>query len=124
MNPGRLFAIVTAGVSASGVIACGHENPPPSTEGPAASAPSNDANRALTEQECQSLGEWLADACHSQSHGRSERIDGWCGDLTRGVQDGSWVTHDCVDHIHYMDSECMRSAASIGHMMDCEQSGQ
>jgi hypothetical protein len=110
-------------VVALGAIACGHAEPPAASPAPASSA-SNDANRLLTEEECQSLGQELAEKCHNRATSRVERVEGWCAELQRGVISGSWVEHNCLEHLHYMDSECMRSASSVGGMMDCESASQ
>jgi hypothetical protein len=111
---------------AAGAVACGGSTPAPSAPSPAASAsgkaPSSDPNRALSESECQSLGQWLAEACQTRPNERSARVDGWCGDLVRGVENGSWASRDCLKHIKYMDSQCLRSASNVHNMMDCDRS--
>jgi hypothetical protein len=110
---------------ATGAVACGGSTPAPSappTSGSAATRRASDPNRALDEGECRSLGQLLAEACQSRPNERSARVEGWCGDLLRGVEDGSWITHDCLKHIKYMDSECLRSASNVHVMMDCDKS--
>lgn len=121
MRSATLLAIALA----AGASACGGSTPAPSTPSPAAPAiaepPSSDPNRALSEGECQALGQRLAEACQARPNERSARVDGWCSDLVRGVENGSWVPHDCLKHIRYMDSECLRSASNVHNMMDCDR---
>jgi len=110
---------------ATGATACGGSTPAPSAPSPAASAStgtSDNPNRALSESECRSLGAWLADACQNRPNERSARVDGWCSEIVNGVENGSWVPRDCLKHIRYMDSECLRDARNVHVMMDCDRS--
>jgi hypothetical protein len=112
-------------VSGASAVACGgstppaQSTPPPSAEPPAPSA-SNDANRPLTKDECQSLGEWVAQACQTRPNERSARVDGWCTEVTLGVDKGSWQ-RDCRKHIRFMDSACFKSTTKVHSMMDCDK---
>jgi hypothetical protein len=117
-------AMTCLALVATGAFACAHTDPTPPASPPKSSSASNDPNRALTESECQSLGQELADKCRDRPSSRSARIEGWCSELLRGMDNGSWVAHDCVEHIRYMDSECMRSATNVPNMMDCESAAQ
>jgi hypothetical protein len=106
-----------------GAAACAGSPPPPAqATGVAASQPSDNPNRALTKTECESLGRWLADACANRPNERSARVDGWCSDVMRTVEDGSWVPRECLKSIKYMDSVCFQSAANVHSMMACDES--
>jgi hypothetical protein len=106
-----------------GASACASTPPPaPAQTGVAASQPSDNPNRALTKGECESLGRVLADACANRPNERSARVDGWCSDVIRTVEDGTWVPHECLKSIKYMDSVCFESAANVHSMMACDES--
>lgn len=92
----------------------------PQPRGVAASQGSDDPARALTKRECDSLGQWLADACTNRPNERSARVDGWCSDVLRGVSDGSWAARECLKNIKYMDAVCFQSAANVHNMMSCD----
>lgn len=105
--------------------ACGGSTPPaefPPSQSAASSAPAakNDANRPLSSDECQSLGEWVAQACQTRPNERSARVDGWCTEVTLGVDKGSWQ-RDCRKHIRFMDSACFKSTTQVHSMMDCDR---
>jgi hypothetical protein len=108
------------------VAACAASEPSPKDPssqggtGAASKQPADDANRALTKAECESLGEYLADVCNSRPNSRSAQIDGWCSDTVSTVGSGSWVTDECVPHIRYFDSVCFRSTTSVRSLMDCD----
>jgi hypothetical protein len=104
------------------IAACGGA---PATEAPPAAGvtakqASNNPARLLDATECKSLGQWMADACQARPNERSARVDGWCSDVLRGVETGSWVTGDCVKHITYIDSTCYRSTTSVHDLMACD----
>jgi hypothetical protein len=90
----------------------------PDSEGTASAQGKDEATRALSEDECKSLGQSITDACHG-TNTRSAQFEGWCGDVVRGVDSGSW-TADCVKHMKYMDAVCITSNTSIRSMMDCD----
>ena len=92
----------------------------PSGSGATSRQPSDDAARPLTKAECESLGGWLVDACNNRPNSRSAQIDGWCSDMVRTINDGSWATGDCAQHIKYVDSVCFRSTTSVRNLMDCD----
>ncbi len=108
------------------VAACAASEPSPkdpSTQagpGAASKQPADNANRALTKAECESLGEYLVDVCKNRPNSRSSKIDGWCSDTVSSIGTGSWVTDECVQHIKYFDSVCFRSTTSISSLMDCD----
>jgi hypothetical protein len=102
-------------------FACGGGTPAPQPASAPAPA-SDDPMRALTRAECQSLGEWMAEACRTKPNERSERIEGWCSEIVRGVGDGSWVSGVCVKNVRYMDSVCFRSTTNVHSMRDCDSS--
>lgn len=115
-------AFVAALVALAGLAACGGEKaaePPPAT-GVTAVQPKNNPARLLTESECQSLGAWMADACQTRPNERSARVEGWCSDVLRGVENGSWVSGDCAKHITYIDSTCFRSTTNVHDLMECD----
>jgi hypothetical protein len=117
-------AFVVSLVAAAALAACGGSTPPPSAPSPgapASAASKDNPNRALSPTECQSLGQMLAEACQTRPNERSARVEGWCTDLLRGVEDGSWAAGDCRKHIKYMDAECLRSAANVHILMDCDK---
>jgi hypothetical protein len=105
--------------------ACASGTPPPSSPnstGVAAKQGSNDPGRALTQSECDSLGQWLDQSCQNRPNERSARVDGWCSDITAGVAAGTWVTNDCLKNVKYMDSVCFEAATNVKSMMDCDES--
>jgi hypothetical protein len=105
---------------ALGVLACGGGTPPPPSSPAAPTPSSDDPMRGLTKAECQSLGEWMAEACRTKPNERSERIEGWCSEIIRGVGDGTWISGDCMKGIKYMDSVCFRSTTNVHSMRDCD----
>jgi hypothetical protein len=82
--------------------------------------PADEGARALTKSECESLGDWLADACSNRPNSRSAQIDGWCSDIIHNVHDGSWVTADCTQHIKVVDAMCFKSTTIVSALMDCD----
>jgi hypothetical protein len=113
------------------MAACAGSEPPaetPSSAQPARSSgatspqAADDPARILTAPECESLGQWIAEACASQPHTRLAKIDSWCGDIVRTVDDGTWVTDDCTKHVRYMDAVCFRSTRMVRALMDCDRS--
>lgn len=104
--------------------ACGSA-PPPKAHDPAEGAGAtsgqgsdNKANRALTKEECQQLGQSIIDTCHG-TNTRIATIEGWCSDVVTGVGAGTWVD-DCQKHIKYVDAVCFASTDSVRSMMDCD----
>ena len=95
--------------------------PAPSSEATSGSA-SDDPMRSLTKSECQSLGQWMSDACASRPNERSARVEGWCSDILRGVGDGTWMTGECAKSIKYIDSVCFRGTTHVHDMMECDKS--
>jgi hypothetical protein len=89
-------------------------------QGAASKQAEDNANRALTKAECESLGDYLVDVCKNRPNSRSSKIDGWCSDTVSTVGTGSWVTDDCVKHIKYFDSVCFHSTTSVAALMDCD----
>ncbi len=119
MQVRALFAVL-----ALASAACGGKEPPaaaPTTPAPSASAPSQDDNRKLTREECESLAGWMVSACEKRGNVHSSKIDRWCSDISRKTSsEGSWLTDTCLPHIRYMDAACIQSTESIQNMMDCE----
>ncbi len=76
------------------------------------------ANRALSHEECEQLGQSIIDTCHSNNT-RIATIEGWCGEVVSGVGAGSWVG-DCEKHIKYVDAVCFASTDNVRAMMDCD----
>jgi hypothetical protein len=124
-----LFIAVAASASAT---ACQRDlpaAPPPPQATPsgvaiASKQPADDPARPLTSSECGSLGQWIVDDCQNRSNQRSAQIDGWCSDMIRGVDSGSWAKDDCAKHIKYMDYVCFRSTTSVRSLMDCDNAVQ
>src|SRR5579859_1863515 len=108
------------------VAACAASEPSPKDpssqagQGAASKQAEDNANRALTKAECESLGDYLVDVCKNRPNSRSSKIDGWCSDTVSTVGNGSWVTDDCVQHIKYFDSVCFHSTTSVAALMDCD----
>ena len=96
------------------------QDPAAATSGVTAPQPSSNPTRALDENECRSLGRWLADACQNRPNERSARVEGWCNDILRGVESGSWVTGSCMKSIKYIDSTCFRSSTAVHDLMACD----
>jgi hypothetical protein len=116
-------ASIAAALAFACMTGCGGEKaaePPPAT-GVTAVQPKNNPGRLLTEGECQSLGRWMAGSCQDRPNDRSAVVDGWCTDVIRGVESGSWVTGDCVKHITYIDSTCYRSTNNVHDLMECDK---
>ena len=89
------------------------------TEGATAEqAADHKANRPLTKEECEQLGQSIIDTCHG-TNTRIATIEGWCGDVVTGVGVGTWVS-DCEQHIKYVDAVCFASTDSVRSMMDCD----
>ncbi|HEY1694566.1 MAG TPA: hypothetical protein VGG39_20490 [Polyangiaceae bacterium] len=123
---------LTISVLLAGAVACGGASATSSpAEGPASNGNgngatsaqgTNEAARALTHEECLSLGQSISDACNG-TNTRSAQFEGWCSDVITGIGTGSWVT-DCEKHIKYMDAVCITSNTSIRSMMDCDSAVQ
>jgi|ERR1700722_1414713 hypothetical protein len=80
---------------------------------------SEQANRAMTKDECNELGEYIAGVCHD-TNSRQARIEGWCSDMTARATSGTFAD-DCVKHLTYMDSVCYRSTDNAPSMMMCDR---
>jgi hypothetical protein len=109
-------------------LACGPSNasPPPKYSGTtptsSASSAADETDRALTQSECESLGQWMLAACEKQGNTHSSQLEGWCSNVTHHVTgDGTWVADDCLPHLRRMDAECIKSTDSVKNMMDCER---
>jgi hypothetical protein len=63
----------------------------------------------------------MSDACESRPNDRSAKVDGWCSDVIRGVNDGSWVD-GCEKRVTYIDSMCLESSSNVHTMMECDHS--
>jgi hypothetical protein len=98
--------------------------PPPKYSGTtpgAASAAPDETDRPLSQEECESLGQWMLAACDKQGNTHSSQIEGWCSNVTHHVTgDGTWVADECLPHVRRMDAECIKSTDSVKNMMDCE----
>jgi len=119
MRPLILFLLLGAAACASttnGSTATSAKTP--DSEGAASQQGKDEATRALTEEECKSLGQSIIDACHGQNT-RSAQFEGWCSDVVHGNDTGTWVA-DCQKHMKYMDAVCITSNTSIRSMMDCD----
>ncbi len=107
------------------LCACASSPPPapsPPSDAVAARASGNNGNtRLLTESECQSLGQWIADACHDRANmDRSAQAEGWCGEVVRGIAEGGTWVADCAKHIQYLDSVCFRGTTKVRSLMQCD----
>src|SRR5476651_2537690 len=85
----------------------------PSTPAASASSSGGDANRALTEAECESLAQTLLATCDKRGNTHSMQLDRWCSDLGHRVTDGSWVAKECVPRIRFIDGTCFQSATNV-----------
>jgi hypothetical protein len=107
-------------------LACSPSNaaPPPKYSGtapPSASATPDETDRPLTQSECDSLGQWMLEACEKQGNTHSSQLEGWCSNVIHHVTgDGTWAADECLPHIRRMDAECIKSTDSVKNMMDCE----
>jgi hypothetical protein len=101
---------------------CGANESPPA-ESPSNAAPqSDDPNRRLTKNECESLGQAIVDACNNRGNDRSSEADGWCSDMIRrNTGGGTWVADDCEPHFKYMDAFCFRGGRNAHAMMTCDR---
>src|SRR5579863_9032363 len=81
-------------------VACASNEPPPAAPHPVPRPPSDPAAQSLTKAECESLSQWIGEACQGRASLRSARVDGWCGDVERGSlgDDAPWIA-DCVKHV-------------------------
>jgi hypothetical protein len=105
----------------TGAAACASNTPnarSADSEGNTAPQGKDEAARALSEDECKSLGQSIIDACHGQNT-RSAQFEGWCSDVVHGVDTGVWIS-DCEKHMKYMDAVCITSNTAIRSMMDCD----
>ncbi len=119
---------------AASAVACASTAPKPaaspdsssdeSAAGATAKQASDDPARALTGDECHALAQWIADACQNRPNSRSAQVDGWCSDMIRGVENGSWESGDCAKNVKYMDSACFRSTTNVSNLMDCDRAVQ
>ncbi|HEY3822869.1 MAG TPA: hypothetical protein VGL81_37145 [Polyangiaceae bacterium] len=106
-------------------VACG-STPAPQAKAPvdeptgatAGQASDGKANRPLTHEECEQLGQSITDTCHSNNT-RIATIEGWCSDVIAGVSSGTWVS-DCEKHIKYVDAVCFSSTDNVRAMKDCD----
>jgi hypothetical protein len=137
MKPLALHARFRAGVIACaaltivGATACGGNQPAPATpsgsheasdEAPGATNAqgSDNPNRALRDDECTQLGEYIADVCH-ETHTRQTHIEAWCSDMVSRTSAGTWVS-ECTKSVKYMDAVCFRSTDNAVAMMACDRS--
>jgi len=111
-----------------GATACGASRPAAATPSQSSSGDAvgvtnaqgpDNPNRALTKDECDDLGAWMSQVCHS-NYSRQSRIDGWCSDVVTRTASGSWAD-DCVKSVQYMDSVCLRSSDNPSAMMTCDR---
>jgi hypothetical protein len=123
MRPTAYFSVLVVLMSAA---ACG-SSPPPAAKSPAPTTPEgatagqppdSRANRPLSHEECEQLGQSITDTCHSNNT-RIATIEGWCSEVISGVSAGSWVG-DCEKHIKYVDAVCFASTDNVRAMMDCD----
>ena len=106
------------------MVACASKEPPPAAAPPAASASAagESAGRALTRSECESLAQWILDACSDHANvGNTAQTEGFCGDVARRMtgDDRPFLT-DCAAHVKVIDSTCFRSTTSVRKLMDCD----
>jgi hypothetical protein len=80
---------------------------------------SDNPNRQLTKDECDELGAWISQVCHS-NHSRQARIESWCSDVVSRTAAGSW-TDECTKSHKYMDFMCFRSSDNPSAMMTCDR---
>ena len=80
---------------------------------------SDNPNRVLTKDECDELGAWITEVCHS-NHSRQATIEGWCSDVVARTTAGTW-TESCVKSHKYMDFMCFRSSDNPSAMMTCDR---
>jgi hypothetical protein len=100
--------------------ACAASAPPPQAATPTRSS-SNISAKLLTGEACNSLAQWILDACNARGNDRAARTEGWCSDVEQHTSsdDRGWV-HDCTQHITEMDEACFRSTTSVPSLMDCD----
>ena len=126
----KLASLSLFAVASLGIIACGGAPPAPAKAAPAPEAapatgatmaqPQEDPARPLNVGECETLGEWIAEACHGGGS-RSAQVEGWCSDVVARVSAGSW-RDDCPKHVHYMDLVCFLGSSTARSMMSCNNS--
>ena len=112
-----------------GATACGASQPAATTPSQSSSTEqasgatnaqaSDNPNRALTKDECDELGAWISEVCHS-NHSRQARIESWCSDVVSRTSAGSW-TGECLKSHKYMDFMCFRSSDNPSAMMTCDR---
>ena len=93
---------------------------PSDPSGAANTQGSDNPNRALSGDECDELGQYIAGICH-ENHSRQARIEGWCSDIVSRQAAGTWKG-ECEKNVKYMDSVCFRSADNAPAMMACDRS--
>jgi hypothetical protein len=104
--------------------ACGSKEPVPAAAPASTASPANsdEPTRGLTNAECESLAQWIVDACHERANlDRSTEAEGWCSDVERRstAEDRSWIA-DCTKHIKYIDRACFRSTTKVRSFMACD----
>jgi len=106
---------------AAGCLACGSATPSPSTPPTATASNATGAGRSLTEDECDSLAQYILDACHNRGNDRSSQTEGWCSDIERRTlpDDRSWLKA-CRHHVTVIDDACFRSTTIVRSLMDCD----
>ena len=112
-----------------GATACGasqrtattpsHSDSTDETPGATNAQASDNPNRVLTKQECEDLGGWISEVCHS-NHSRQARLEGWCSDVVARTTKSTW-TDECTKSFKYMDSVCFRSSDNPSAMMMCDR---
>ena len=113
-----------------GATACAASQPAATTPAPKNTQPSGDVGatnlqgkddpkRALSSDECQELGAWIAQVCHD-NHTRQARIEGWCGDMVARAGTEAWST-ECGKTFKYMDFMCFRTVDTPQSMMTCDR---
>jgi hypothetical protein len=87
-------------------------------EGATMAQPSDSSTRLLGKDECESLGEWIAEGCRGAS--RSAQSEAWCSEMHARTGSGTWVD-DCTAHVRTIDAACFEASANPGSMMSCDR---
>src|SRR5579859_339260 len=117
-----LRGVSLVGLAMALCASCASKQAPPAAAPPSPAPSAEGSARALTRGECESLAQWILDACSDHANvGNTAQTEGFCGDVARHMteDDRSFVT-DCMAHVKLIDDTCFRSTTSVRKLMDCD----
>lgn len=114
----------------AGATACGASQPQATTPsksngstndgtGATSAQGADNPNRSLTKDECDELGAWITQVCHSD-HTRQATVEGWCSDMVARTTAGNF-TDSCLKTNKYFDFMCFRSSENAMGLRNCDR---